>query len=53
MREIEPRQWRFCRAIACTQLNGSACKLEQCEHPDKTQALKERRDVLAGVKCGG
>jgi len=51
--EIDSRQWRFCKAIACDKLEGMSCTVEECEHPDKAEALTERRRVLWEVKHGG
>lgn len=44
--KIDPMQWRFCKAIACDKLDKMECTVAECEHPDKEQALDERRAQL-------
>ncbi|MBU1173092.1 MAG: hypothetical protein KKD44_26310 [Proteobacteria bacterium] len=46
------KKWRFCKSIACEHLKGQECQVEQCQHPDMAQALKERRAQLMEVKNG-
>jgi hypothetical protein len=49
----DTKQWRFCRTIACEQLDGRNCKAEQCIHLDKAVAVEERLEQLKVVKHGG
>ena len=50
---MDTRQLRFCLSIACAQLKGQECQVEECVHPDVAKALEERREQLREVKYGG
>ena len=50
--KVDRIKWRFCKAIACQNLTGTECKVEQCEHLDIAKALEERRAELKAVKYG-
>jgi len=50
--KIEPMKWRFCKAVACDELDGMECKAKECTKPDTVKALDERRTQLKAVKDG-
>ncbi len=44
---MDSKQMRFCLSIRCTELKGRECGLKECKHPDKDQAIAERRQEVA------
>ena len=53
---MDTRQYRYCRSIACTNLDGLDCKIADCSKKDKSKAIKDRIEKLKdekGVKHGG
>jgi hypothetical protein len=50
--KLDAKQCRFCRAIACEQLDGRDCKSKECIHPNQAVAIEERLEQLKAVQYG-
>lgn len=51
--KLQSIKLRFCRSIACDKLKGLECEVDECEHPDRLTAVRERQKKLKEVKHGG